>query len=175
MKEISREYAMALFDLAQEQKCEKEYSEYLKEILSLFDDNTEYYDLLASYNIPYQERITLIDKALGGKYPEFIVSFMKLLCEKGRITLFSDCVNEYFELLKAKEKISDARIISVVELSEEEKTKIVNKLEKISGKKIVPHYEINSDILGGVLIYMDDTVIDGTLKNKLKNVKEVLG
>lgn len=175
MTETSKEYATALFELAKEAGSEKEFRAAMQMILSELSENPEYMDLLASPGIPFNERKALIEQAFAAHIPEYVLSFTELLCEKGHIYEFGKCVKEYDELYKAFEAVSNARIVSTVPLTKQEKSNLIAKLEKISGHRVTAKYEINTTLLGGVVVYIDDVVIDGSLKRKLKEVKEVIG
>ena len=106
--------------------------------------------------------------------PEHIVSFISLLCERGRIHEFSECVKEYKELCDASKRISTAIVTSSVELTEAEKEKLVKKLEKMSGRTVIADCRIDKSLIGGLIIEMDGTVLDGSVRSRLKEVKEVI-
>ncbi|HAX83278.1 MAG TPA: ATP synthase F1 subunit delta, partial [Ruminococcaceae bacterium] len=91
MAQISNEYAEALFALAMENESVKEYSEALDIVLKVMIENPEYIDFLASPDIPKQERVGAIESAFGGSIPETVVSFLCLLCDRGRIHTLKDC------------------------------------------------------------------------------------
>ena len=74
-------------------------------------------------------------------------------------------------LYRALSKISTARVVSAVALTDEEKHTLVARLEKISGHTVVAQYDIDEGILGGIVVHMDDTVIDGSLRRKLKEIE----
>ena len=79
------------------------------------------------------------------------------------------------KLVEETKNISDAKIISAVELSEDEKERIILKLEKESGKKIKAEYVVDKSIIGGIIIESDGKIIDGSLRYKLKDIKDVMG
>ena len=66
------------------------------------------------------------------------------------------------------------QIISAVELNEEQKNRIINKLQTKLSKIIQPEYEIKPDIIGGLIIEIDDRTIDCSLKTKFDNMKKQL-
>ncbi len=175
MTQISNEYAGALFELAREQGRAGEYSSALALIRRELDAQPEYIELLSSPNIPVEERKGLLERAFGAHVPADVLSFTQLLCEKGRIRTFGECADGYDKLYKALEAISSARIVSAVELTEDEKNALVSKLEKLTGRNVLPCYELDPSLIGGAVIYIDDTVIDGSLKSRLKEIKEVIG
>lgn len=175
MTEISKEYAGALFALARESRAEEAFADALTFVLAQFTAQPEYYDLLAAPNIPITERRELLSRAFGASVPEYVLSFLQLLCEDGHIRLLGNCVAEYGALFRASRAISDARVISAVPLSEEEKRALHAKLEKISRHRVAAHYETDEELLGGLVVYMDDKVIDGSLRHQLRETKEVIG
>jgi F-type H+-transporting ATPase subunit delta len=174
MTEISKEYAQALFELAKEQGSEKEFSQALHLILTELENAPEYAELLSSPNIPIEERRNLIGQAFAEQVPEYVLSFTQLLCERGRIREFKSCVREYEALYRTFESVSTARIISAAALTDSQKKALIEKLEKISGHTVTAEYEIDEALLGGLTVYIDDKVIDGSLRRKLKEVKEVI-
>lgn len=175
MTEISKEYAAAVFELAKEMSVEKDFLAALSLVESELAAEPEYSLLLSSPNIPILERQRLIEQAFADKIPEYVLSFIELLCENGHIQLFSDCVNEYEKMYKALSSVSSARIVSAIELSDKEKTALIGKLEKLTGNTVAAEYEINESIIGGVIVYIDDRVIDGSIRHRLQEVKEVIG
>lgn len=172
---ISKEYASALFELAAEGGAEREFADALRFIEKELSAQPDYMTLLSSPNIPKDERCALLDRAFSDSVPEYVMSMTKLLCERGRMRDFGEVAREYDSLYRALELISDARITSVVELTDEEKKALVARLENMCHRKVRPTYEIDPSILGGIVVRMDDTLIDGSLKRKLKDVKEVIG
>ena len=85
MMQTEREYAEALFSLAAEENSVAEYLDALLTVKELVAENPDYIELLASPAIPMSERLAAIDEAFDGRMPEYVVSFIRLLCENGRI------------------------------------------------------------------------------------------
>ena len=174
MTEVSKEYGTALFMLACENNKKSEYAKGLSVIEEAFRENPEYPEFLSSPSIPLSERISAVDSAFSDSLPEEVVSYLKLLCEKSRINCFSESVEEYNALLTASEKITNAKIISALELNEEEKKKITEKLEKMLNSAVEAEYEIDGSIIGGVIIEADGKVFDGSIRSRLRDVKDVM-
>lgn len=175
MTEIIKEYAEALFAIACEENAKKEYSAALDKVIKAFSETPEYMDFLICPSIPMSERISAVEKAFSGNVPEYIVYFLQLLCEKGRIYLLGECVKEYKKLVDASEHISVAKITSAVELTPQEKERLQLKLEKMSGKSVIMECITDPAIMGGVVIETEGRVIDGSLRRHLREVKDVIG
>lgn len=174
MTEISKEYGTALFMLALEQGEHKRYAEILEEIKDIFLKNPSYVGMLSSPAIPLSERLCAIDAAFKDKVPEYILSYLKLLCEKDRIECFLESVEEYKALLDAKESVYGAKITCAQALTEEEKAKLIAKLESVYHGKVKAEYVVDSSLIGGLIVEIDGTIMDGSLRRRLKKVKEVI-
>ena len=172
MTQISKEYAQALFSLAEESGCQKEVSDALKVMSKLFEQNPDYLILLSAPNIPKKERAGLLAQAFGGSVGEPALSFVQLLCEKGHIQLFGECADEYEALRKDAENITTAEVTSAVPLTEEEQRALKAKLEKISKHTVVLRCTADSSLIGGVVVRMDGKILDGSLRHRLREWKE---
>lgn len=173
MAQVINEYAEALFDLSRETDSVKEASSALDTVLRAVEENPEYLDFLSSPNIPKAERIKAIEEAFSA-LPEYIVSFLSLLCEKGRIREIRECIAEYKQLCDAADKISVAQVVSAVELSAAQKEALAAKLQKICGNKVILECKTDESLLGGITVMIDGKIIDGSLKHKLHELKEVM-
>lgn len=174
MAELTREYGAALFALACEKEKKKEYREALSTASEAFRAEPLYLSFLSSPGIPLEERLGAVRTAFAGRVPEDILSFLMLLCEKGRISLFFGIEEEYQQLLEASEHVSEATVTSAVSLTEAEKVRLHEKLLQICGHAVIPRYVIDPALLGGMIVEVDGKVLDGSLRHRLKEVKEVI-
>lgn len=174
MSDICKEYGEALFTLGFEGNCLEEVKKDLDFIKDVFDKTPEYADFLQSPAVPKVERLKSINEAFGNSISEYALSFLSVLCEKGRSTLFGKSAEEFYKLYEESKNVSLARVFSPVPLSEEQKERLKLKLENISGQTVKMECFIDETLLGGVLIDMDGTQIDGTLKRRLQEIKEVM-
>ncbi len=172
---MSKEYAIALFSLAKENDCEAQYKQGLDLIAEVFEQNPEYVEFLASPGVEKKERLDAIKKAFSESVPEQVVSFLQILCEKNVIRSFKACADEYEKLYEFSQKIITAKVTSAVELTDAEKEKIKLGLEKKTGKTVMLECKVDKSLIGGVMVDMDGTILDGSLRRKLQDVKEVIG
>lgn len=174
MNDIIREYGAALFLLACEEDKKEEYGKDLETLKKAFTELPEYIDFLASPGIPLGERVSAIETAFASIVSEHVLSYVQLLCEKGRIDGFFAAAEEYKALLDASKHISVAKITSAVELNEAEKTKLYNKLKSMSGGEVTMEYYVDESLLGGLIVELDGKIMDGSLRNRLREVKDVI-
>ena len=81
---------------------------------------------------------------------------------------------EYFALLDALRRRSNAKVISAVELTDEEKSKIKARLESIYKGEVNMEYSVDGSILGGLIVEINGKIMDGSLRHRLREVKEVI-
>ncbi len=174
MNDIGKEYGAALFMLASEENARDEYADSLEKLKSIFEESPEYLSFLASPGISLGERLSAIETAFADVLPTNVLSFVQLMCEKGRIDNFFEAAEEYKSLLEASKHISCAKVTSAVELEEGEKIKLIEKLTAMSGGEVNVEYVIDSSIMGGLIVELDDKVMDGSLRNRLREVKDVI-
>lgn len=172
MNELAAEYAAALFDLAKELSAEKEFAEALTSAEEEMSE--EYILLLSSPNISARKKEELLEDAFGKYYPEYIVSFLKLLCRNKRLKLLSKCIAQYNMLYKKFLSQTNARIISAAPLTEAEKEAVIKKLEAFTDSEVTAEYEIDKSIIGGLIIYINGKIFDGSVRRKLHEVKDVI-
>ena len=172
MADLSKEYTAALFSLAMENGLVDEFKQELGEIKDLIDD--DYILVLSSPALSLSMRLDMIDEAFGTMH-EYVVSFMKLLCENGQISILPEAINEFFLLCHELENRVTAKIYYVKEPSEAQKARLEDKLSKMTGKKIDALYIEDSALIGGIKIELDDRIIDGSISARLSNIKGVIG
>ena len=174
MRNVSREYAEALFTLAKECGKEELYGKQLNDLAKLFSEQEEYLVFLGSPSVELSERLKAIESALSGVVEQDVLSFIQLLAEKGRICCFNECVKEYNELLSNVNKVVKAIVKSAVALSEQKVLQIKDKLGAKTGKNVVIEQVIDPSLLGGIIIETEGKIFDGSLKSKLSEIKGVI-
>ena len=174
MTDVAKEYGTALFMLAAECDGKEEYRAALIELSALFEREPSYPMMLACPSIPQRERQAAILDAFGERLPEHVLSFLQLLCEKGRIDCFREAAEAYFALYEASLRVSDARVTSAVPLTDGEKEALIRGLEAKLGGTVRAEYFVDGALLGGVIVEVDGRIYDGSLRHRLREAKEVM-
>ena len=174
MSDGSREYAEALFLLSEENGQGDEFGQALDLISEIFDESPQYVELLSSPVISKRERLDIFTKSFGGKIPEYVFSFIMMLCDNGYIKDYKNCFEEYKTLNRQAKMVEVATVISAVELSDDEKSQLLGKLEVLCKKTVVAEYKIDESIMGGIIVKVDGKILDGSLKRRLREVREVI-
>ena len=174
MTTTSREYAEALFELAVQGGVTKETSEGLETVVSALLQQPDYRALLASPAIAKEERLNALDSTFRGKIPDILLAILRMMVSRGHVSALTGMARDYEELARGYRGESMAVVTSAVELKEAETVALRAKLEKKLGRKVTLQCQVNPDLIGGIRVEVDGRVIDGSIRNKLEEIKEVM-
>ncbi len=174
MTATSNNYADALFMLAREENSVDAIFSDLETIKKAFAENPEYEQFLSAPSISKADRFASIESVFGGRVNTHTLSFLQLLCEKGKIAGIDDIASEFERLREWASGTAEAVVKTAVELSESQKQSLISALEKRTGKKIVLKTVTDKSVLGGLTVEIDGELIDGSVKSNLKRVREVI-
>ena len=174
MTATGNNYAEALFMLAREENSVDEFYNGLKLAEEVLKENSDYLQFLATPSIPKSERTASLAAAFEGKVNPHILSFLQLMCEQGKAEQFFDSASEFYRLREWASGTVEAVVKTTVELTDTQKKELVKSLEKRTGKKVTLKCIIDNALLGGISVELDGELLDGSVKNNLKRVREVI-
>lgn len=174
MTETALKYGDSFYDLAMEEGQTKEVLEQFTMVVNLFKENPEYHRLLAEPSIPKAVRVKLLDEAFGGKVWPYLLNFLKLMCEHGNLGELNGALKEFKKRFNADNGIAEAIVTSARELSEDQKKSLLEKLEKMSGKKVDMTVLVNPALIGGIRLDYEGKRYDGTAKHRLDELARIV-
>lgn len=174
MTEIGQNYAQALYSLAKEEGLTETVLEQLKTLDTAFREEPDFLRLLATPNMSKQQRLGVLDDSFRGKVHAYVLNFLKLLTEKGHIGAFSDCVKAYKGQYHEDNGIVDVLAVTAVALTDAQQEQLRNKLESVTGKTIELLFRVDPACIGGVRLDYDGKRVDGTVKNRLDSMRNML-
>lgn len=170
---ISKSYAQALMDLLKSNNISIESSiNDLKEIKTIIDDKS-INNFLLHPAIKTEEKEEIMKNSLK-EFNDTIVSFILVLLNNKRINSLGDIISSIQAIDDEEKGVLRVKIISTSELSEGYYQKIIKVLEANYNKKIIGNMEIDPNLLGGIKVLINGSVIDDTLLNKLKSIKDTI-
>lgn len=170
---LDRRYALALYEVAENKGKVDEYLEFVDEVANLLKSNDELLQLIKHPKLSTSKKKELFKSIFEGKVEEELLSFLLLLIEKDRILQLSEILKEMRKVYLEKHKTVVAQVKTVVPLNEEEKSELIDKLQKKYGKTVLLNEEVDKSILGGVYLRVGNDVIDGTIKSKFEEIRSL--
>ncbi len=174
MTELSKEYAEALYALAVQADAEEAWLTALETALDAIEAEPAYGDLLASPALSRAQRDALLTEAFGDLLPDTVLAYIQLLCAKGHSRHLKDSVADYRQLYETAMALSTANVVSAVALTDEQQARLQQRLEALSGRRVRLCCTVDETLLGGITVELDGKVLDGSLKRRLHDVKEVM-
>jgi F-type H+-transporting ATPase subunit delta len=110
-------------------------------------------------------------QALGDRVPRHFLRFLQTLVRKRRQMLIPEISIEYDKLLDIHEGRVHANVTVARETSSVDEARIAEQLSRVVGKSVIPHMNVNPAILGGVVVKIGDTVMDGSVRRRLARLK----
>jgi F-type H+-transporting ATPase subunit delta len=173
---ISRRYARAFFEIATEEKQIEPYYNELNQFASIVSQNQSLSDFLANPVFEQVSKKGVVDSVIAKlKLSGMTISFLRLLVDKKRIDIINDIVICYRQLMDETLKKVSVNVKTAFALSDELRSSINSSLEKAMGKTVEMTVEEDPTLLGGVVITVGDTLYDGSIKNQLNNMRNLLG
>ncbi|MCT4507609.1 MAG: F0F1 ATP synthase subunit delta [Tepidibacter sp.] len=173
-KLVASRYANALFEVGVLEGTTAALNDELKVIVDLFNENEDFLKILRAPLISKEEKKALVEKIYDNKASLEMMNFLKVLIDKDRIGIIDEIFTEFKTLINEKENILEAVAITAVPMSEKDLNNLKQKLSETKGKNITLKNEVDSSVIGGVLVKMGNEEIDGTIKTRLEKLKDQL-
>lgn len=174
-KQVSKTYGSALFEVALENNTLDTTLEEVLFVKQTFLENEALGKLLLHPNIEKEEKIRVIESIYKNKISDEITGLMTMLVDKGHLKDFISVFDYVISAIKEEKGIGVAYISSAVELNQKQKDKIEQKLlETTKYHEIEGVYQVDSDLIGGLVIRISDTVVDSSLQTQIANLSKSL-
>jgi F-type H+-transporting ATPase subunit delta len=168
---IGRNYAETLLVLAKREKQEEQWGELIESIALVMAEDREFRLFLASPQIAASRKIEILEKALDKRIPHLFLRFLETVILKRRQMVIPEIASEYRALIDEAEDRVHATVIVAREPAEPERDALARQLSRLLGKRVVPHISLNPAILGGVIVKVGDTVMDGSVRRRLATLR----
>ena len=166
---VSYRYAKAILDIAIESKTVDEIHNDFSYIGNVFKASNELKNIIVSPIVPQHLKNKAFVAVFGdNQISKMSLEFLKLLVHKRRSDIVPSIVEQYNNLYDEYNNKLKVRIISAIELNESSKKIILDNLTNLTKKTIIPIYEINKNVKGGLMVRIGDWVYDSTIKNQLE-------
>ena len=130
--------------------------------------------LLCAPSISKQERCQILDSSLRSKVHPYVLNFLKILTEKGYIRQFIGCCDAFSKQYNRDNGILEMTAVTAAPLSDELYRKLESKLSALTGKTIDLTCRVDPGILGGVRLDWDGKQLDGTVRRRLDDIRDIL-
>ncbi len=168
---IARNYAETLLALATKAEDLRGWGKTITELAAAMDQDATLRLFLESPRISGAEKIRVLGLAFQDRMPRLMVRFLQSLVTHRRQMLIPEIAREYLDLVDQAEGRMHARVTVAREASEAEVKDIASQLSRLFAKDVVPHMTVDPSIMGGVVVNVGDTVLDGSVRKRLATMR----
>jgi F-type H+-transporting ATPase subunit delta len=171
---VARNYAEALFELAERHEGLEVYGAGIDTVSRLLDENPKFRLFLETPRIDAEDKKTVVRKVFADELPRHLVSFLLVTIDKRRQRLLRSIAREFRALVDEHHGRVHVEVTVARSLDEEATRTIGRRLSEILGKTAIPHIRVDEDILGGMIARAGDTIYDGSLRRRLDRMRRRL-
>lgn len=174
-KAIANRYARSLADVVSRTG---DYGAALRELAdfaALYGASTELRDVVRTPAIAAADKFRILETILARMGTSKLVgNFLRVLLQNYRLALIADIVEAFKKVANERMGVVEVQISSAAELSEAERQTLLARFETITRKKVEVEFQIEKQLLGGVLAQIGSTIYDGSVRGHLQRLRERL-
>jgi F-type H+-transporting ATPase subunit delta len=175
LKSASLQYANALADIALAQGAAALVTQQLGDFTAAYTSSVELRNFLASPAVSKVEKRGVAEKIssrLGAS--KIVRNFLFVVIDHQRTQLLPEIFESFEDVVRERQGIAEAEIFSPAALNDAQKKEMTQALERLTGKKVEAKFSLDTNLLGGALVRVGDTIYDGSLRNRLNALRERL-
>lgn len=172
---VARRYAAALADVVTKSGETESVRAELKAWEQMIAGSAELENAFGNPSIQAAKKEAILESLIGrAKSSRTTSNFLRVLLRNGRLADLS-AVNERFEaVMEERSGVVSGEVISAHELDDAARRELMANLEKLTGKNVKLEFQIDKEIIGGVVTRVGSTVYDSSVRTQLENLREQL-
>jgi len=167
-------YARALFEIAQAEGTLDQVEDELFRFARAYEGSDELRNTLSDEMIPAAKRQAIVEDLLGGSANPTTTQLVSMVVAGGRARDLPAIVSQLVDRASTTKQQAVAEVRSAVALTDDQKWRLAEALSKVTGSGINLKVVVDPSVLGGLVATVGDTVIDGTVKTRIDQLKSRL-
>jgi F-type H+-transporting ATPase subunit delta len=171
---VARNYAEALFTIAEKHGKQDEFAASLAEVGEMMDANAEIRAFLQTPKVDLPAKKKALRSAFTGRIDPLVLNFLLVVLEKRRQRLIGEIAREFSMLLDEKMGRLHVQVTLAHEADAAMKQSIATQLTRILGRTAIPHITVDPKIVGGIVVRYGDSILDGSVRRRLAGLRNRL-
>jgi F-type H+-transporting ATPase subunit delta len=166
LSSIARPYAFAAFEYARDKQQLLPWKNFL-DSASFLAQQLTVIRLLADPGLSSEKIFDFFHEIFASQLNKEQKNFLLLLAQKKRLNVLPDIADTFNAYYAAFKKTSNVRVITAVKAQEDFRQQLALALTKRTQREVTLDCEVDPSIIGGAIIHIGDSVIDGSIRGKL--------
>ena len=167
-------YAEALFAVAKAEGSLETVEDELFRVARTFEANDDLRSTLTDATVPVDRRLGIIDDLLSTRASPVTTALVSLVVAAGRSRDLPPIIDRLVARAAEERSEAVAEVRSAVPLENDQRQRLAEALSKATGKRVTVKIIIDERVLGGLVARIGDTVIDGSVRHRLDQLKEAI-
>ena len=175
MSSVGRRYAKAIYSLATDEKAEERIGAELAQMAQIWAESSVLRTVFENPQIHSDARKKVVSEiADRAGFTLTVKNSLLLLAERMRLRDLADINRSYHTILEERSGTVHAEVTTAAHLSDAYFAELTKSLEKVLGKKVKIAHKVEPALIGGVVTKVGDKIFDGSLRNRLVELKDEL-
>ena len=170
--ELTRGYAEALFRVLQAEGELDNVEDELFRFGKLLEANYDLKQALSDQALPSEQRAKVLDSLLSDKVSPHTLGLLQFIVNQGHARQLPEILSDLSDIAAETRNEAVAEVRTAMPLDEQQRTRLAEALSAATGKTVRIKALVDRSVLGGVYAKIGDTVIDGTVRRRLQQLKE---
>jgi F-type H+-transporting ATPase subunit delta len=167
-------YARALFEIARAEGTLDEVEDELFRFARSYEASDALRNALTDEQIPASRRQAIVEDLLGGKATSTTTQLVSMVIGSGRGRDLPAIIDTLVARASSSKSLELAEVRSAVELTADQQTRLAAALANATGKQVNLKVVVDPTVLGGLVATIGDTVIDGSVRTRIDQLKSRL-
>jgi len=175
VQEVAGKYAQALFLATKDRNLIDTAYEQFNDLKAFLAEDKSLLNFLGAPQVLDEHKQALVRDVFSSRLEQLFVEFLIVLLEKKRVVYLTQIVDEFIELVENEKGIERVQVTTAQTLEESQKNQLIQKLAAKTGLEIVLEEKVDPAMIGGMIVVIEDQIIDGSVQYGLNMVAEQLG
>jgi len=167
-------YARGLFEIARAEGTIDEVEDELFRFARSYESSDQLRNALTDEQIPASKRQAIVEDLLGNKVTSTTTQLISMVVGSGRSRDLPAIVDKLVARASSAKNLELAEVRSAVPLTPDQETRLAAALANATGKEVNLKVVVDPAVLGGLVATVGDTVIDGTVRTRIEQLKSRL-
>jgi F-type H+-transporting ATPase subunit delta len=172
--EVAKRYAKALYWAAKEKDQVDQVLSQLRSLSEAVKGDKQLSAGLLSPLISAEEKVKAVQAGLSGKVISEVLQFLVLLAEKKRLGSIPQIAQAFLQMVDADNNVTRGTVRAAHAISPDSLKKLEQKIEAVTGKKVILSFEKDPSLLGGLTAQVAGWTFDDSIESHLKRMSEEL-
>jgi F-type H+-transporting ATPase subunit delta len=171
---LAAAYARSVLELATDSGRAEEVGQELEALGGIVDSDPSFANFLANPAVGEAERGQVVEKVFRGRVLPLVMNFLLVANRKGRLGMLRQIAAAYAELLDQQMGIVEVDVFVAQKLNVEQLEQVRRQVSAALKREAVVHQYVDESIIGGVVLRVEDRLLDASVRAQLRAIKRQL-